>query len=103
MPPRIIPVLDRLRQDIAADLAVETIEDACRQVNNSWRQRVLDPATTIYLFLLQVLRRTQSRGSRSGRAGGARALVRPVGEAASRRPPQTDLIAVARGTTRGLD
>src|SRR3954452_5503107 len=55
MPPRIIPILGRLRQDIAADLAEETIEEACRQVNYSWRKRVLDPATTIYLFLLQVL------------------------------------------------
>jgi hypothetical protein len=55
MPPRIIPILDRLRQDIAAGLAKETIEQACRQCHYSWRRRVLDPATTIYLFLLQVL------------------------------------------------
>src|SRR3954462_9307025 len=55
MPPRIIPILGRLRQDIAADLTKETIEQACRQVKYSWRKRILDPATTIYLFLLQVL------------------------------------------------
>jgi hypothetical protein len=55
MPPRIIPILDRLRQDIAAGLAKETIEQVCRQCNYSWRKRVLDPATTIYLFLLQIL------------------------------------------------
>src|SRR4051812_38290606 len=55
MPPRIIPILGRLRQDISADLAKETIEEACRQANYSWRKRVLDPANTIYLFLLQVL------------------------------------------------
>jgi hypothetical protein len=55
MPPRIIPILDRLRQDIAAGLSRQTIEEACRQANHHWRQRVLDPATTIYLFLLQVL------------------------------------------------
>jgi hypothetical protein len=55
MPPRIIPILDRLRQDLAAALAKETIEQACRQCHYSWRRRVLDPATTIYLFLLQVL------------------------------------------------
>src|SRR3954447_6098487 len=55
MPPRIIPILDRLRQDIAAGLAKETIEEACRQRKYSWRRRVLDPATTIYLFLLQIL------------------------------------------------
>ena len=55
MPPRIIPVLDRLRQDIAAVLSRDTIEEACRQAQHTWRKRVLDPATTIYLFLLQVL------------------------------------------------
>jgi hypothetical protein len=55
MPPRIIPILNRLRQDIAAGLAKETIEEGCRQVKHSWRKRVLDPTTTIWLFLLQVL------------------------------------------------
>jgi hypothetical protein len=55
MPPRIIPILDRLRQDVAAGLSRETIEDACRQANHRRCRRILDPATTIYLFLLQVL------------------------------------------------
>jgi hypothetical protein len=55
MPPRIITILDRLRQDIAAGLSRETIAEACRQAEHRWRNRVLDPATTIYLFLLQVL------------------------------------------------
>jgi Transposase DDE domain len=55
MPPRIIPILGRLRQDIAAGLSQETIEEGCRQVNHPWRKRLLDPATTVDLFLLQVL------------------------------------------------
>jgi Transposase DDE domain len=55
MPPRIIPVLGRLRQDIAANLSRETIEAGCQQVNHFWRKRVLDPATTVWLFVLQVL------------------------------------------------
>ena len=55
MPPRIILILDRLRQDIAEGLSREAIAEACRRANYRWRQRVLDPATTIYLFLLQVL------------------------------------------------
>ena len=55
MPPRIIPILGRLRQDITACLSKETIEEACRQAKHSWRKRILDPTTTIYLFLLQVL------------------------------------------------
>jgi hypothetical protein len=55
MPPRIIPILGRLRQDISACLSKETIEEACHQAKYSWRKRILDPPTTIYLFLLQVL------------------------------------------------
>ena len=55
MPPRIVPILNRLRQDIAADLATDTIEEACRQTNHSWRKRLLDPATTVSLFLPQIL------------------------------------------------
>jgi len=55
MPPRIIPVLDRLRQDVSAALAPEAIERECRRAGHSWRERLLGPATTVYLFLLQVL------------------------------------------------
>ena len=39
MPPRIIPILGRLRQDIAATISRETIEQGCREVKYSWRQR----------------------------------------------------------------
>jgi hypothetical protein len=42
MPPRIIPILARLRQDIAADLSTESIEDGCRQVGYFWRKRLLE-------------------------------------------------------------
>ena len=55
MPPRILPILRRLRQDQSAHLAPEAIEDACRQQGYSWRKRRLGPAVTIYLFLLQIL------------------------------------------------
>jgi hypothetical protein len=55
MPPRIIPILDRLRQNIAAGLSQQTVEEACRQAKHRWRTWPLDPATTIQLFLLQVL------------------------------------------------
>jgi DDE family transposase len=55
MPPRIVTILDRLRQDLAADLTPDAIADACRQEKYSWRERVLSPVTTIYLFILQIL------------------------------------------------
>jgi Transposase DDE domain len=55
MPPRILPILERLRQDQSSHLAPEAIRDACRQQKYAWRRRLLDPVTTIYLFLLQIL------------------------------------------------
>ena len=55
MPPRIVPILSRLRQDLAATLSEQAIEAACRRAGHRWRDRLLGPATTIYLFLLQVL------------------------------------------------
>lgn len=55
MPPRFIPILGRLRQDIAAGLSRESIEVACRQVDYRWLRRVVDLATTRYRFLLLVL------------------------------------------------
>jgi hypothetical protein len=55
MPPRIVPILERLRQDHSALLRPDAIEVACRQEGYSWRKRLLDPVVTIYLFLLQIL------------------------------------------------
>jgi hypothetical protein len=55
MPPRILPILERLRQDHSELLTPTAIEDACRQEGHSWRKRLLGPVTTVYLFLLQVL------------------------------------------------
>jgi hypothetical protein len=55
VPPRIVTILGRLRQDLAADLSPDAIAQACRQEKYSWRNRVLNPVTTVYLFLLQIL------------------------------------------------
>src|SRR5262249_25899741 len=55
MPPRILPILERLRQDQSAHLAPEAIADACRHEGYSWRQRLLPPVPPISLFLPQVL------------------------------------------------
>jgi hypothetical protein len=53
VPPRILTILGRLRQDLAAVLSPAAIQEACRQENYSWRDRALNPVTTVYLFLLQ--------------------------------------------------
>ena len=55
MPTLIMPVLARLRQDLAISLNADAIHCACRQARYFWRNRKLDPVATISLFLLQVL------------------------------------------------
>ena len=55
MPTLIMPVLARLRQDLASTLNATAIHSACRLTKYSWRNRKLDPVATISLFLLQVL------------------------------------------------
>ena len=55
MPPRIVTILGRLRQDLATELSPDAIKQACQQEKYSWRDRLLNPVTTAYLFILQVL------------------------------------------------
>jgi hypothetical protein len=55
VPPRIVTILGRLRQDLAADLSPDAIKQACQEEKHPWRDRVLNPVTTIYLFILQIL------------------------------------------------
>jgi len=55
MPTRIIAILGRLRQDVAAVISADSIVAACKDVGYRWRERKLGPVETIHLFLLQVL------------------------------------------------
>jgi hypothetical protein len=55
MPPRFATILRRLRQDLAISLSPQAISDACQAVGHRWRDGVLNPVTTVHLFLLQVL------------------------------------------------
>ena len=55
MLPRIVTILGRLQQDLAVELSPDSIERACKEERYSWRKRLLDPVTTLYLFILQVL------------------------------------------------
>jgi hypothetical protein len=55
MCPNIARAIERIKQNVAAVLSAESIEQACRQVGHQWRQRDLGPAQTIWAFLLQVL------------------------------------------------
>jgi hypothetical protein len=55
MLPRMNLVLSRLRHEITQSLSREAITDACRDVGHRWRDRTLNPVTTVYLFVLQIL------------------------------------------------
>jgi hypothetical protein len=47
--------LERIKSELQELLPDQVITDACEECGHSWRQRLLDPVTTIHLFILQVL------------------------------------------------
>lgn len=47
--------LRQIKDDLATHLSPAFIETICRQLGHDWRDRVLDPVTTIHLFILQIL------------------------------------------------
>jgi hypothetical protein len=52
----IIPqVLRHFKADVAKALSAATITKICGFLHYTWRERVLDPVTTIHVFLLQIL------------------------------------------------
>ena len=55
MAPFIESVLEQVKGDLAEVLSPERIEQICRELNYGWRRCTLDPVTTVYAFLRQVL------------------------------------------------
>jgi hypothetical protein len=49
--------LARIKDDSAAYLQLAALEQICREAGLKWRRRVLEPATTILIFVLQLLHR----------------------------------------------
>lgn len=47
--------LRRIKEDLKPFLSDQDIQDACQQAGHRWRQRLLDPITTVHLFVLQIL------------------------------------------------
>lgn len=47
--------LARIKDDLRPFLPKQHIVDACRQAGHRWRDRLLDPVTTVHLFILQIL------------------------------------------------
>ncbi len=51
----VMPVLRQVRDDLANVLEPLSLAQLCRSLGIRWRQRILDPITTIHLFSLQIL------------------------------------------------
>ena len=47
--------LARIKADVRSALPDESVERACERAGHRWRERVLGPAATVHLFVLQVL------------------------------------------------
>jgi hypothetical protein len=81
----IVAAVERIKADLAHWLSPAAIEDLCRALGHSWRERVLDPTTTIHLFLLQVLH-GNSACSHAPRLGGVGCSGEAYCQARSRLP-----------------
>lgn len=53
----ILPALRQVREDLAGLLERKAVERLCRELEHAWRERQLDPYTTLHLFILQVVNR----------------------------------------------
>jgi hypothetical protein len=51
----ILPALRQVREDLAGLLERKEVERICRELEHTWRERQLDPWTTLHLFILQVV------------------------------------------------
>jgi hypothetical protein len=51
----ILAALRRIKSDVAQLLQATAIENICREIGYTWRERALGPVATIHAFLLQVL------------------------------------------------
>jgi hypothetical protein len=51
----ILAAVRQIKADVAQFLRPQVIREVCQAVGHVWRERVLDPVTTVHLFVLQVL------------------------------------------------
>jgi hypothetical protein len=52
---RVTEALRHIKAALAARLDAPTILALCREVGYQWRARLLDPVTTVHLFILPIL------------------------------------------------
>ena len=52
---RIVSIIVQIRQDVATHLSAAVIHKTCKAVGHVWRECILEPATIVQVFMLQVL------------------------------------------------
>src|SRR5256884_5208883 len=51
----ILAAVQQIKADVAQFLSPELIREVCKTIGHVWRDRILDPVTTVHLFVLQIL------------------------------------------------
>src|SRR5215471_16358088 len=62
-------IVRQFKADVAKAISAETIEKICGYLGYVWRERVLDPVTTVHVFLLQILHANTACSALSRLAG----------------------------------
>jgi Transposase DDE domain len=62
-------IVGQFKTDVAKALSPETIGKICNYLGYTWRERVLDPVTTVHVFLLQILHGNTACSAMSRLAG----------------------------------
>lgn len=75
----------RIKTEVAQWLTAETIGQVCRDLGYTWRNRMLNPVTTVHLFLLQILH-GNAACAQVPRLGGVDCSGEAYGQARARLP-----------------
>jgi DDE family transposase len=81
----ILEALGRIKAEVASWLAPESIQRICQKLEYTWRERILDPVTTIQLFLLQIVH-GNTACNHVPRLGGVSCTGEAYGQARARLP-----------------
>ena len=81
----IVAALTQIKSEVARWLTPESIERICHEVGHVWRDRLLDPVTTVHLFVLQILH-GNTACSHVPRLGGVQCTGEAYGLARARLP-----------------
>jgi DDE family transposase len=93
--------LERVKSDLAQLLTPQSIRQVCDEHQHRWRERVLDPVTTIHLFIQQVLHGNTACQHLRHLGGGA--ITAPAYCQARQRLPLAVLQAIVKRVGKLLD